>query len=132
MARKVLVVDDDPIMHRVLKHYLEERGYETLTAGTGGQAIEVANNELPDLILLDVGMPDMSGLAALRQLKEQAATRLIPVIVITAHADRTTQLESKISGAAAFLTKPFRLAELLDALQKILPSDNLPIAPRRA
>jgi CheY-like chemotaxis protein len=132
MARKVLVVDDDPIMHRVLKHYLEERGYETLTAGTGGQAIEVASNELPDLILLDVGMPDMSGLAALRQLKEQEATRLIPVIVITAHADRTTQLESKISGAAAFLTKPFRLAELLDALQKILPSDNLPIAPRRA
>jgi CheY-like chemotaxis protein len=132
MARKVLVVDDDPVMHRVLKHYLEQRGYETLTAGTGGQAIEVANNELPDLILLDVGMPDMSGLAALRQLKEQAATRLIPVIVITAHADRTTQLESKISGAAAFLTKPFRLAELLDALQKILPSDNLPIAPRRA
>jgi CheY-like chemotaxis protein len=132
MARKVLVVDDDPIMHRVLKHYLEQRGYETLTAGTGGQAIEVANNELPDLILLDVGMPDMSGLAALRQLKEQEATRLIPVIVITAHADRTTQLESKISGAAAFLTKPFRLAELLDALQKILPSDNLPIAPSRA
>jgi CheY-like chemotaxis protein len=132
MARKVLVVDDDPIMHRVLKHYLEERGYETLTAGTGGQAIEVASNELPDLILLDVGMPDMSGLAALRQLKEQEATRLIPVIVITAHADRTTQLESKISGAAAFLTKPFRLAELLDALQKILPSDNLPIAPSRA
>jgi CheY-like chemotaxis protein len=132
MARKVLVVDDDPVMHRVLKHYLEQRGYETLTAGTGGQAIEVANNELPDLILLDVGMPDMSGLAALRQLKEQAATRLIPVIVITAHADRTTQLESKISGAAAFLTKPFRLAELLDALQKILPSDNLPIAPSRA
>jgi CheY-like chemotaxis protein len=132
MARKVLVVDDDPIMHRVLKHYLEQRGYETLTAGTGGQAIEVASNELPDLILLDVGMPDMSGLAALRQLKEQEATRLIPVIVITAHADRTTQLESKISGAAAFLTKPFRLAELLDALQKILPSDNLPIAPSRA
>jgi CheY-like chemotaxis protein len=132
MARKVLVVDDDPIMHRVLKHYLEERGYETLTAGTGGQAIEVASNELPDLILLDVGMPDMSGLAALRQLKEQEATRLIPVIVITAHADRTTQLESKISGAAAFLTKPFRLAELLDVLQKILPSDNLPIAPSRA
>jgi CheY-like chemotaxis protein len=132
MARKVLVVDDDPIMHRVLKHYLEQRGYETFTAGTGGQAIEVASNELPDLILLDVGMPDMSGLAALRQLKEQEATRLIPVIVITAHADRTTQLESKISGAAAFLTKPFRLAELLDALQKILPSDNLPIAPSRA
>jgi CheY-like chemotaxis protein len=132
MARKVLVVDDDPIMHRVLKHYLEERGYETLTASSGGQAIEVATNELPDLILLDVGMPDMSGLAALRQLKEQAATRLIPVIVITAHADRTTQLESKISGAAAFLTKPFRSAELLDALQKILPSDNLPIAPSRA
>jgi CheY-like chemotaxis protein len=132
MTPKVLVVDDDPIMHRVLKHYLEERGYQTLTASTGRQAIEIATGELPDLVLLDVGMPDMSGLAALRQLKEKETTRLIPVIVITAHADRTTQLESKISGAAAFLTKPFRSAELLDVLQKILPSDNFPVEPSRA
>ena len=127
MARKVLVVDDDPNMHQVLKHYLEGKGYQTLNASSGKQAIELATNELPDLILLDVGMPDMSGLSALRELKKAETTRLIPVIVITAHADRTTHLESKTSGAAAFLTKPFRSAELLDVLQKLLPPDTLPI-----
>lgn len=125
MGQKILVVDDDPIMHRVLKHYLADKGYETLSATSGGQAIEVAAREVPSLVLLDVGMPDMSGLAALRQLKQCAATERIPVIVVTAHADRTTHLESRTSGAAAFLTKPFRTAELLELLGRLLPPASL-------
>ena len=124
MAQTLLVVDDDPIMHRVLQHYLERNGYRLLFANTAQQALEIAGRELPHLILLDVGMPDMSGLAALRHLKQDNNTKTIPVIIITAHADRTTHVQSEISGASAFLTKPFRPADLLKVLHTILPPDQ--------
>lgn len=124
MAQKVLVVDDDPIMHRVLKHYLERNGYEMVSATNGLQAIELAVRELPSLIVLDVRMPEMSGLAALRRLKESPSTKAIPVIVVTVHDDRLTRMESQVSGAAAFLTKPFRPAELLAEIKKQLPPEG--------
>ena len=126
MARKVLVVDDDPIMHRVLKHYLETKGYEMLMANNGREAIEVAKRELPNLIVLDVRMPEMSGPAALRQLKEDEATKAIPVIMVTVSADRVTHVESEISGAAAFLTKPFRPAELLQVMERLIEGEAEP------
>jgi CheY-like chemotaxis protein len=121
MAQKVLVVDDDPIMHRVLKNYLERNGYEMLNASNGRQAIDLATRELPQLIVLDVRMPEMSGLAALRELKETESTRSIPVIVVTVNADRMTAMESQFSGASAFLAKPFRPAELLAEIKRLMP-----------
>jgi CheY-like chemotaxis protein len=122
MVQKVLVVDDDPIMHRVLKHYLERNGYQMLSASTGLQGIEMATRELPQLIVLDVRMPEMGGLAALRRLKENKSTQPIPVIVVTVHADRLTYMESEVSGASAFLAKPFRPSELLAHIQRLAPS----------
>lgn len=121
MAQRVLVVDDDPIMHRVLMHYLERNGYEILSAINGREAIDLARRELPELIVLDVRMPDMSGLAALRTLKESEATASIPVIVVTVNADRMTHMESEVSGAAAFLPKPFRPSELLAEIRRLAP-----------
>lgn len=119
MARKVLVVDDDPVMHRVLKHYLERKGYEMLQATSAREALELAATQAPDVIVLDVRMPDMTGLEALRKLKEMPSAKTIPVIVVTVNADRTTQMESEVSGAAAFLVKPFRPAELLEVLERV-------------
>ena len=121
MAQTVLVVDDDPIMHRVLKLYLERNGYEMISANNGREAIELAGRELPRLIVLDVRMPEMGGLATLRQLKEAAATKAIPVIVVTVHSDRLTRMEAEASGAAAFLAKPFRPAQLLAEIKGLAP-----------
>ncbi len=121
MAQTILVVDDDPIMHRVLQHYLERNGYEMINANNGREAIELATKRLPQLIVLDVRMPEMGGLEALRQLKETEATKAIPVIVVTVNADRLTQMESQISGAAAFIVKPFRPAQLLAEIKRLAP-----------
>jgi CheY-like chemotaxis protein len=74
-------------------------------------------------------MPEMSGLAALRRLKEAETTKAIPVIVVTVHADRLTIMESQVSGAAAFLAKPFRPAELLAEIKRLAPTDSEPSAP---
>ena len=126
MAQKVLVVDDDPIMHRVLKHYLESNGYEMLSASNAGEGLKLTRQELPRVIVLDVRLPDMSGLAALREIKETDATRSIPVIVVTVNADRATQLESEVSGADAFLAKPFRPGELLERIKILAPQESAP------
>jgi CheY-like chemotaxis protein len=122
MPHKVLVVDDDPIMHRVLKHYLEANGYEMISANNGVTGVETAQRELPNVILLDVRMPEMSGLAALRRLREIESTKSIPVIVVTVNEDRTTQMESEMSGATMFLAKPFRSAELLEHIRRLAPT----------
>lgn len=124
MAQQILVVDDDPIMHRVLKQYLERNGYQMVSASNGRQAIELATRELPQLIVLDVRMPEMGGLAALRQLKETESTKSIPVIVVTVHADRVTHMESQLSGADSFLSKPFRPSELLAEIRRLVPAEN--------
>jgi CheY-like chemotaxis protein len=124
MAQKILVVDDDPIMHRVLQQHLERNGYQMINASNGRQAIEMAASELPQLIVLDVRMPEMGGLTALRHLKETESTKAIPVIVVTVSADRMTLMESQFSGASAFLAKPFRASELLAEIRRLMPPET--------
>jgi len=121
MAHTVLVVDDDPVVHCVLCRVLEGAGYQLARANNGREALELATRDLPQLILLDVLMPDIGGLAVLRQLKNAEATKGIPVIVLTSLAQRTTQLEATASGADLFLSKPFTEAQLLTALRQLLP-----------
>lgn len=121
MAYKVLVVDDDPFMHRALGQYLERAGYQVSKAHNGRQALELVARDLPDLIVMDVRMEEMDGLTALRHLKESETTKAVPVIVTTVNADHLTQLESEVSGAARFLTKPFSPAQLLAEIKRLLP-----------
>ncbi len=120
MADRVLIVDDDPIAHRVLGHYLEQAGYQLITARSGREALEVATRELPRLIIMDVLMPEMDGLEVLRRLKETDVTTGIPVLVLTSSGFRLTQLQSSASGAAIFLTKPFNKSALLGAVQSLV------------
>ena len=124
MAYKVLVVDDDPVVHWVLRRFLDGTGYELALASNGREALELATRDLPELIILDVVLPDMGGLAVLRQLKHAEKTKGIPVIVLTNLSQRTTQLEATASGAEIFLNKPFTETQLLDALRQLLPEES--------
>ena len=78
---KILIVDDEPIVHRLLQHHLERAGYELLAATNGREAIEMATREEPELIVMDVMMAEMDGLTALRRLKKDDDTKGIPVIM---------------------------------------------------
>lgn len=124
MAHTVLVVDDDPVVHSVLSRVLGGAGYHLARANNGREALELATRDLPQLIILDVLMPDIGGLAVLRQLKEAEATKGIPVIVLTSLAQRTTELEATASGADIFLGKPFTEAQLLTAMRTLLPEPS--------
>ena len=123
---KALVVDDEPYMHRLLQYHLGRLGFQMLDARNGREALDVARRETPDLIVMDVMMPELDGLSALKELKKSAPTQSIPVIMITANAFHVTREEAEASGAALFLTKPFSPTQLIQAVRKFVPELTAP------
>ena len=121
MGHKILVVDDEPYMHRLMQHHLGRAGYELIGARNGREAIDLALSETPRLVIMDVMMAEMDGLTALKLLKQAEATRTIPVIMITSNAQAITRKESESSGAAIFLTKPFSPTQLLMEIRRLIP-----------
>ena len=122
MPPKVLIVDDEPHMLRVTELSLRKGGYTILIGRNGREAVDLARNEQPSLIVMDVSMPELDGLAALRQLKDSPATAGIPVIMLTARGHLLTRDEAESSGAALFLTKPFSPTQLLREAQRLIQS----------
>ncbi|PTV96662.1 response regulator receiver modulated diguanylate cyclase [Rhodobacter aestuarii] len=120
MAGKVLIVDDVATNRIVLKVKLSGARYETIQAGTGAQALRLVAQESPDLILLDVQLPDMSGIDVCRRLKSDPATAHLPVIVVTAFPTPEIRLEALRSGADDFITKPFEELTLLARLRSLM------------
>jgi len=118
---KVLVVDDDPLTQRVLQHYLERAGYQMIGAINGREAIRLARHELPQLIILDVMMPDIDGWTVLRRLKKTEATKVIPVILLSGNADLMASEESLRSGATQLLVKPISPDQLLNVIRRLIP-----------
>src|SRR5689334_8305159 len=113
MAKTILIVDDEEYMRRLMQHHLVRAGYRIAAAQNGLEAVAKAASEAPDLIILDLIMAEMDGLAALKQLKQADATRDIPVVVITTSANSVSRQESEAAGAAGFFTKPFSPTLLL-------------------
>lgn len=120
-ALKALVVDDEPYMHRLLQYHLGRLGFQMLQARNGREALELAGREVPNLIVMDVMMPEVDGLTALKQLKKAGPTKAIPVIMITASAYLVTREVAEASGAALFLTKPFSPTQLIQAVRNLVP-----------
>lgn len=112
-AARVLVVDDDPLFARLVAHLLEDAGYKCSTASDGEDAVSVATAEIPDLVLLDVAMPGLSGPETLTLLRADHRTALTPVVFVTGSSDSATKVRCLMSGADDYLTKPFEAAELV-------------------
>lgn len=105
---KVLVVDDTPDMARLMAAAMEDQGYEVSVARDGQRALQLAADEHPDVVLLDVTMPGMSGMEVLRRMKEEPELRAIPVILVTAKTDDRDLLAGLCAGAHDYVTKPFK------------------------
>ncbi len=118
---KILVVDDEPYMLRFIQILLERDGYSMIRAGNGREAVEVAKRENPQLVIMDAMMPKMDGMTALRELKQDEATRSIPVIMLTANPHKFTREEAESLGATIFLTKPFSPTRLLSEVRRYAP-----------
>jgi two-component system sensor histidine kinase/response regulator len=114
---KILVVDDQPVNVQLLKRKLEREGIDVVAAFTGQEALDIVPREQPDLILLDVMMPDMDGIDVCQRLQEKEETRSIPVIFITARSSKESKLEGLAVGAVDYITKPIDLDETLARVQ---------------
>jgi len=123
MADTVLVVDDEEYIRELLKTFLTEMGYEVIVASHGEEALDLAKEEGPQVIILDVKMPGIDGIETCKRLKSDEETRLIPVIVATAL--RETLPEVLDAGANDFVTKPFHLTEILTRVRSILRVKHL-------
>jgi signal transduction histidine kinase len=117
----ILVADDEPDMLRFLKTQLSTH-YHVLEAVDGQQAIEKAGQFLPDIILLDMMMPEKDGLQACREIRERTSTQSIPIVLLTARADEETKMAALSAGASDFLTKPFSTTELHVRIKNLVES----------
>jgi two-component system, OmpR family, alkaline phosphatase synthesis response regulator PhoP len=119
MAKKVLVVDDEPSIIKMVESRLKAGGYEVVTATGGEEALRKCRFFKPDVVVLDVMMPDKSGDAVAEEMSEDFSLRHIPIIFLTAIVTKGETPKDTIGGCY-FLAKPFKGKELLDMLQRVL------------
>jgi two-component system, cell cycle response regulator DivK len=117
----IMVVEDNEPSRDVLSRRLERRGFRVLLAEDGRTAVAVAHAAKPDLILMDLGLPGIDGFEATSQLKADAATRHIPIIVLSAHAMTNDRDMALAAGGDDFDTKPVRFEQLLAKIEMLLP-----------
>jgi two-component system KDP operon response regulator KdpE len=120
--KKILIVDDDADTAKGLSVRLEAGGYATVCATDASAGIKLALIEIPDLILLDLGLPDDNGFVMMKQLGQIKLLSSVPVIVVTGRSPQVYKEPALIAGAAGFLQKPVESDELLAIIQKTLPN----------
>ncbi|TDW17784.1 response regulator [Kribbella kalugense] len=118
---RVLVVDDEPQIVRALQINLKARGYEVHLAGTGTSALKVAAQHPPELVILDLGLPDFDGVDVIRGLRGWTEA---PILVLSGRTDQTDKVEALDAGADDYLTKPFGIDELLARMRAVLRRSN--------
>ncbi|MEW6278334.1 MAG: response regulator [Candidatus Eremiobacterota bacterium] len=132
MRDLVLVIEDEPDLKQILRYNLEQAGYGVLETGLGNDGMRLVNERRPHLVLLDLMLPDVSGLEVCRRLKADAETRGIPILMLTARGEESDRIRGFELGAEDYVVKPFSLPELLLRIQALLRrlhgSDDQPAA----
>ena len=124
MGRKILTCDDEKNIVRLIQVNLERQGYEVVTAYNGRECLEKVASEKPDLVVLDLMMPEMTGFEVLEELKKNPETQNIPVIMLTARTQDQDVLRGWQSGVECYLTKPFNPIELLTFIKRIFAMEE--------
>jgi len=120
MPKKILIIEDDLDIAHLLKHYLAKENYSVTTAANGNAGLNLARNERPELIILDLMLPEMDGLEVCRQLRRLPATAQIPILILTAKGEETDKVVGLEMGGDDYVTKPFSSKELLARVRALL------------
>ena len=122
-SRSVLIVDDDAGQTEILSFHLKKQGFTTLTENSGKSGLKTAKDEHPDLIVLDIHMPDLSGLEICERLNDEIATCNIPVIILSGSDETDVVRQARLAGSRFFVRKPYDPNVLLTLIQSALGSD---------
>lgn len=120
MAQKILVVDDEAVLRETIAYNLEQAGYMVISAATGAAALEAARREKPDLVILDIMLPDIDGIEVCRRLRREAGLATIPILILTAKGEEIDKVIGLEVGADDYVTKPFGRRELLSRVRALL------------
>ena len=118
--KRLLLIDDDPNLILLVKDYLEFRGYEVITAENGREALEVLEQEIPDMIICDVMMPEMDGYAFVNQVRQDERTSWIPILFLSAKGKSQDKIKGLNIGADVYMVKPFEPEELVAQVEASL------------
>lgn len=118
--KRLLLIDDDPNLILLVKDYLEFRGYEVITAENGREALEVLEQEIPDMIICDVMMPEMDGYAFVNQVRQEERTSWIPILFLSAKGQSQDKIKGLNIGADVYMVKPFEPEELVAQVEASL------------
>ncbi|MGI5835796.1 MAG: response regulator transcription factor [Chloroflexota bacterium] len=118
--KKLLLIDDEPAIQTLVRLVMEADGWQVLVASEGARGLDLAREQKPDVILLDVALPDVSGLEICRQLKADPATNSVPIAMLTAMAQETDRRAAMALGADDYVTKPWRPAALIARVSSLL------------
>ncbi len=119
MAKRVLLADDEPNIVESLRFLLERAGFDVLVATDGREALDTALQEKPDVLVLDLMLPELDGYEVLRQLRANAASASLPVLMLTAKGQRIDRETALKCGADLFITKPFANADIIAAVKQL-------------
>ncbi len=123
MKNKILIAENDPSLNELLQLGLKD-SYDTISATNGKQTVDMAATQLPDLILMDIMMPEMDGLEATRLIRQNPKTRSIPILAVTARGGRINEEEYLQSGCDDFIAKVFTVEQLVPRIEKLLKQYN--------
>lgn len=125
-GKKILIIEDNEKNRKLIKVILKAKGYYTMEAEDARSALDQLKREPPDLILMDIGLPEIDGLELTKQIKQDASTKNIPIIAVTAHAMAGEKEKVLKAGCDAYISKPIDTNELPIIIEKFLnPKDNL-------
>jgi two-component system KDP operon response regulator KdpE len=124
-ARKILIVDDEPEIRRFLRASFKLYHHEIIEAENGTEALDITYQEKPDLIILDLGLPDIDGVEVTRQIREMST---VPIIILSVRNSENDKIEALDSGADDYLTKPFSMGELLARVRVVLRRNEPPLS----
>jgi two-component system cell cycle response regulator DivK len=120
MSKKILIVEDNELNMKLFHDLLEVRGYTTLQTRDGREALSIAREHRPDLILMDIQLPEVSGLEVTRWIKEDDEIKSIPVIAVTAFAMKGDEEKIRNGGCEAYIAKPISVSTFLETIEKVL------------
>jgi two-component system cell cycle response regulator DivK len=124
MSKRILIVEDQEDNRAILRDLLSQAGYDLIEAADGGQGVDLAQKERPDLILMDIQLPVIDGYEATRRIKADAQLKAIPIIAVTSYALSGDEAKARAAGCDGYVTKPFSPRQLLAKVREYMPGED--------